>query len=241
MRDDEPRPVWMSLPIRVHGVVTQCRFDAVQCVLEMEVQYSLTTSGFVSATALDGTTRFFLPTAWSSTAKTMSNFSQPVTARYIRIYPQRWYDAMSMRAGVLTSLPGAAWNACADCPLNSLSGAGSTAPSSCLCNAGTRRCLRCVRAHFACLPCYVLSRFVLPCPAAISMCLFQTPRACAVTRAAALGWMLWSSCWSSCWASRTRCGRRVVQITRSCRAERPSGPAAPATPATPTHTSEHGG
>jgi hypothetical protein len=135
-------PQYMQIDLgssfRVHGVVTQGRFDGDQCVLEMEVQYSLTTSGFVSATALDGTTRFFLPTSWSRTAKTLSNFSQPVTARYIRIYPQRWYNAMSMRAGVLTSLPGAAWNACADCPLNSLSGAGSTAPSSCRCNAGTR-------------------------------------------------------------------------------------------------------
>jgi hypothetical protein len=241
-------PLWMQIDLGsnfiVHGVVTQGRkvevtwiAESKQHVLEMEVQYSLTTSGFVSATALDGTTRFFLPTAWSSTAKTMSNFSQPVTARYIRIYPQRWNDWISMRAGVLTSLPGAAWNACADCPLNSLSGAGSTAPSSCLCNAGTRRCLSCVRARLAylsCLPCYAMSCFVMPCPAAISIGLFQTRRACAVTRAAARGWMLWSSCWSSCWASRTRRARRVVQITRSCRAERPSGPAAPATPATPT-------
>ncbi|NBX18657.1 MAG: discoidin domain-containing protein [Proteobacteria bacterium] len=84
-------PQWMQIDLgssfRVHGVVTQCRFDADQCVLEMEVQYSLTTSNFVSATAVDGTTRFFLPTSYSSTAKTMSNFSQPVTARYIRILP----------------------------------------------------------------------------------------------------------------------------------------------------------
>jgi hypothetical protein len=136
-------PQWMQIDLgssfRVHGVVTQCRFDGDQCVLEMEVQYSLTTSGFVSATALDGTTRFFLPTSWSSTAKTLSNFSQPVTARYIRIYPQRWYNWMSMRAGVLTSLPGAAWNACADCPLNSHHALTErTAASACQCNAGTR-------------------------------------------------------------------------------------------------------
>jgi hypothetical protein len=166
-------PQYMQIDLgssfRVHGVVTQCRFDGDQCVLEMEVQYSLTTSGFVSATAIDGTTRFFLPTAHSSYAKTLSNFSQPVTARYIRIYPQRWYNWLSMRAGVLTSLPGAAWNACADCPLNSLSGAGSTAPSSCRCNAGTRRCLRCVSAHFACLPCSSLSCLVLPFPAGNSI------------------------------------------------------------------------
>ena len=133
---------WMQIDLgisfRVHGVVTQCRADSSQFVTEIQVQYSLTTSGFVSATALDGTTRFFLPISYSSTAKTMSNFSEPVTARYIRILVQTWVSYASMRAGVLTSLPGAAWNACADCPLNSQSVAGSTAPSSCLCNAGTR-------------------------------------------------------------------------------------------------------
>lgn len=88
---------------RVHGVVTQCRgANIVQYVTEITVQYSLTTSGFVSATALDGTTRFFLPTSWSNTAKTMSNFSQPVTARYIRIFVYAWTGHPSMRAGVLT-------------------------------------------------------------------------------------------------------------------------------------------
>ncbi|NBX18997.1 MAG: hypothetical protein EBR09_16740, partial [Proteobacteria bacterium] len=136
-------PVWMQIDLgsnfMVHGVVTQSRKvevtwvpESKQHVLEMEVQYSLTTSGFVSATAIDGTTRFFLPTAWSSTAKTMSNFSQPVTARYIRIYPQRWRDWISMRAGVLTSLPGAAWNACADCGAGKYSAtAGATTINTC--------------------------------------------------------------------------------------------------------------
>ena len=172
-------PQYMQIDLgssfRVHGVVTQGRFDGDQCVLEMEVQYSLTTSDFVSATALDGTTRFFLPTAHSSHAKTLSNFSQPVTARYIRIYPQQWYNAMSMRAGVLTSLPGSAWNACADCgagmysaaagattaatcqncPSNSQSGPGSTTSTSCLCNAGTCCALACacVRVRVLCALC----------------------------------------------------------------------------------------
>ena len=106
---------------------------------------------------------------------------------------------------------------------------GRTAASGCQCNAGTRVGVAC--ACPLCLP--ALLCFVLPCPAAISICLFQTPRACAVTRAAPRGWMLWSSCWSSCWASRTR-QDRSVQITRSRPAGPPSGPAAPAAQATPT-------
>jgi hypothetical protein len=86
----------------VYGVVTQCRANFEQCPHEIEVRYSRTTSNFVSATALDGTTRFFLPTVYSSTRKTMSNFSQPVVARYVRIVV---HAGSTMRAGVLTSLP----------------------------------------------------------------------------------------------------------------------------------------
>ena len=72
----------------------------------------------------------------------MCYFSQPVTARYIRIFVQTWVVYPSMRAGVLTSLPGAAWNACADCPLNSYHAlTGQTAASTCQCNAGTRVCV----------------------------------------------------------------------------------------------------
>jgi hypothetical protein len=138
---------------RVHGVVTQCRADQQQWVTEMEVQYSLTTSNFVSATAAGGSTRFFLPSTYSSTLKTSSIFSTPVTARYIRIVV---HAGSSFRAGVLTSLASAAWNACADCgagtysaatgatvastcqscPSNSQSATGSDAATDCVCVAG---------------------------------------------------------------------------------------------------------
>jgi hypothetical protein len=67
-------PEWMQIDLgsefRVHGIVTQCRANYEQCPHEIEVQHSLTASSFVSATAVGGTTRFFLPTTWSSTLKT---------------------------------------------------------------------------------------------------------------------------------------------------------------------------
>jgi hypothetical protein len=100
-------PEWMQIDLgsefRVHGVVTQCRANYEQCPHEIEVQHSLTASSFVSATAVGGTTRFSLPTTWSSTLKTSSIFSTPVTARYIRIVV---HAGSSFRAGVLTLAPG---------------------------------------------------------------------------------------------------------------------------------------
>jgi hypothetical protein len=109
---------WMQIDLRsnfrVHCVVTQCRLEAEQCVTEIEVQYSLTTSNFVSATAAGGSTRFFLPTTYSSTLKTSSIFSQPVTACYIRINVRAWLNHVSMRSAVLT-LSTTISNACADC------------------------------------------------------------------------------------------------------------------------------
>ena len=126
-------PEWMQIDLgsefRVHGVVTQCRANFEQCPHEIEVQHSLTASNFVSATAVGGTTRFFPPTTYSSTVKTLSNFSQPVVARYIRIVV---HAGSSFRAGVLTSLASAAWNACADCGAGKYSAAtGATAASTC--------------------------------------------------------------------------------------------------------------
>ncbi|NBX18957.1 MAG: hypothetical protein EBR09_16525 [Proteobacteria bacterium] len=97
---------WMIIDLgrnfRVHGVVTQCRAEVGQYVTEMEVQYSLTTSDFISARTASGNTRFFLPAAYSSTLKTSSIFSQPVTARYIKFIVYAWVSYASMRAGVLT-------------------------------------------------------------------------------------------------------------------------------------------
>jgi hypothetical protein len=97
-------PQWMQInlgiQLRVHGVVTQCRADFEQSPHEIEVQYSLTASDFVSATAVGGSTRIFLPTTYSSTLKTLSYFSQPVVAQYIRIVV---HAGSSFRAGVLTS------------------------------------------------------------------------------------------------------------------------------------------
>jgi hypothetical protein len=150
-------PEWMQIDLgssfRVHGVVTQCRANFEQCPHEIKVQHSLTASSFASVTAVGGTTRFFLPTTWSSTLKTLSNFSQPVTARYIRIVV---HACSSFRAGVLTSLASVAWNACADCgegkyssttgattvstcqscPTNSQSTTGNDAATDCVCVAG---------------------------------------------------------------------------------------------------------
>jgi hypothetical protein len=103
-RDGAYPPEWMQIDLgstfQVYGVVTQCRANFPHCPYEIEVQYSLTASNFVSATAVGGTTRFFLPTTYSSTAKTSSVFSQPVVARYIRIV---MHNGEAMRAGVLTS------------------------------------------------------------------------------------------------------------------------------------------
>jgi hypothetical protein len=151
---------WMQIDLgsnfRVHGVVTQCRADAEQFVTEMEVQHSLTTSNFVSATTISGDTRFFLPNTYSSTLKSSSFFSTPVTAWYIRIVVHAWVSYASIRAAVLTSLPSAAWNACADCgagtyssttadttpstcqncPSNTQAPVGSTELTNCACNAG---------------------------------------------------------------------------------------------------------
>ena len=150
-------PEWMQIDLgsefRIHGVVTQCRANHPQCPYQVEAQYSLSTSNFVSATTVSGTTRFFLPLEYSSTLKTLSNFSQPVRARYVRIV---LHDGGGMRAGVLTSLPDASWNVCADCgagkystatgatvasscqscPANSLSATGSDAATDCVCVAG---------------------------------------------------------------------------------------------------------
>ncbi|NBX18659.1 MAG: hypothetical protein EBR09_14995 [Proteobacteria bacterium] len=150
-------PEWMQIDLgsefRIHGVVTQCRANDPQCPYQIEAQYSLNTSNFVSATTVSGTTRFFLPLEYSSTLKTLSNFSQPVRARYVRIVI---HDGGGMRAGVLTSLPDASWNVCADCgagkystatgatvasscqscPANSLSATGSDAATDCVCSAG---------------------------------------------------------------------------------------------------------
>jgi hypothetical protein len=151
---------WMQIDLgsnfRVHGVVTQCHADAQQFVTEMEVQHSLTTSNFVSATTISGSTRFFLPNTYSNTLKSSSFFSTPVTARYIRIVVHAWVSYASIRAAVLTSLPIVAWNACADCgagtyssttadttpstcqncPSNTQAPVGSTELTSCVCNAG---------------------------------------------------------------------------------------------------------
>jgi phage tail protein X len=133
---------WMQIDLgsdfRVHGVVTQCRAEAEQCVTEIEVQYSLTTSDFVSATAAGGSTRFILPTTYSSTLKTSSIFSQPVTARYIRINVRAWLGHVSMRAAVLT-LSTTISNACADCGAGTYSAAtGATAAGTCqACPGGT--------------------------------------------------------------------------------------------------------
>jgi len=126
---------WMQIDMgsnfRVHGVVTQCRPCCHQCVTEIEVQYSLTTSDFVSARTAGGSTRFSLPTTFDSNVKTSSIFSTPVTARYIKIIVHAWVDYASIRAAVLT-LSTTISNACADCGAGKYSSTtGATTASVC--------------------------------------------------------------------------------------------------------------
>jgi hypothetical protein len=88
---------------QIHGVVTQNSKNDPHLVTSIKVSYSDSKmSGFVS---VDGGRTFQLPNAlnWEQTVSTYSYFSQPVTARHIRIYPQTWISLMLMRAGVLTS------------------------------------------------------------------------------------------------------------------------------------------
>jgi len=93
---------------QIHGVVTQnSRFDP-HLVTSIKVKYSDTTV-YSSFVFVDGGTIFQLPNElnWEQTVSTYSYFSQPVTARYIRLEPQTWISLMLMKAGVLTSeLPG---------------------------------------------------------------------------------------------------------------------------------------
>ena len=98
---------WMAIDLgkiyQIHGVVTQNSKNDPHLVTSIKVSYSDDKfSGFVW---VDGGTIFQLPNAlnWAQTVSTYSYFSQPVTARHIRIYPQTWISLMVMRAGVLTS------------------------------------------------------------------------------------------------------------------------------------------
>jgi hypothetical protein len=86
---------------QIHGVVTQNAQYELHRVTSIKVSYSDNKfSGFVS---IDANTIFQLPTTWDPMRKTYTYFSQTVTARHIRIYPQTWITLMTMRAAVLTS------------------------------------------------------------------------------------------------------------------------------------------
>lgn len=88
---------------KIHGIVTQQgKFSHI--VTSTKVAYSNDKfSGFVE---IDGGTIFQLPQEWmwwDTTIKTYVYFSQTVTARHIRIYPQTWINMILMRGAVLTS------------------------------------------------------------------------------------------------------------------------------------------
>ncbi|NBX18658.1 MAG: hypothetical protein EBR09_14990 [Proteobacteria bacterium] len=150
--------------LNVLGVVAQPRGDAYSASMpwyysgnvEWEVQYSLSTSGFVSATSTSGSNRFTSVGTAGTQVKSELYFNQPVVARYIKMIAQVITNThLCARVGVLTSsvispisctdcgagkystATGALGaSTCQSCPSNSLSATGSDAATDCECAAG---------------------------------------------------------------------------------------------------------
>ena len=79
----------------ISGVITQARKNSNQWVKSFKVKYK---DGSGSWWDIDGKT---FPGNVDKNSKVTTTFSQPVRARYIRIYPQTWNNHMSMRVDMI--------------------------------------------------------------------------------------------------------------------------------------------
>ena len=80
----------------IGGVVTQGRKNNNQWVTSFKVRYSNDNKNYKE---VDFGNKFIAN--WDRNTKVTNIFTIPVTARYIRIYPQSWYRHMSMRAAIM--------------------------------------------------------------------------------------------------------------------------------------------
>lgn len=80
----------------IGGVVTQGRKNYNQWVTSFKVRYSNDNKNYKE---VDFEHKF--NANWDRSTKVTNLFNFPVTARYIRIYPQSWYRHMSMRAAII--------------------------------------------------------------------------------------------------------------------------------------------
>ena len=79
----------------ISGVITQGRKDAAQWVSSYKVKYKDESGSWWD---IDGK---IFPGNVDNDSKVTTTFSEPVRARYIRIYPQAWHGHISMRADII--------------------------------------------------------------------------------------------------------------------------------------------